>query len=37
MLKLVNIKKDYIVADSKVEALKGITINFRTNEFVSIL
>lgn len=37
MLKLVNVKKDYIVADSKVEALKGITINFRANEFVSIL
>ena len=37
MLKLINITKDYIVADSKVEALKGITINFRTNEFVSIL
>ena len=37
MLKLVNIKKDYIVADAKVAALKGITINFRANEFVSIL
>ena len=37
MLKLVNIKKDYVVADSKVKALKGITINFRANEFVSIL
>ena len=37
MLKLVNVKKDYIVADSKVEALKGVTINFRANEFVSIL
>ena len=37
MLKLVNIKKDYIVGDSKVEALKGVSINFRENEFVSIL
>ena len=37
MLKLLNIKKDYIVADSKVAALKGVTINFRANEFVSIL
>ena len=37
MLKLINIKKDYVVADSKVAALKGITINFRANEFVSIL
>ena len=37
MLKLVNIKKDYFVADSKVEALKGLDICFRKNEFVSIL
>ena len=37
MLKLVNITKDYIVADTKVEALKGLNITFRANEFVSIL
>lgn len=37
MLKLVNIKKDYIMGDTKVEALKGINLNFRKNEFVSIL
>lgn len=37
MLKLKNIKKDYVMADSKVEALKGIDISFRKSEFVSIL
>ena len=37
MLKLSNIKKDYYVADSTVEALKGISLCFRKNEFVSIL
>ena len=37
MLRLENIKKDYITGDSKVEALKGISLNFRKNEFVSIL
>jgi len=37
MLKLVNIKKDYKVADTVVHALKGIDISFRKNEFVSIL
>ena len=37
MLKLVNITKDYIVADTKVEALKGLNITFRANEFVSVL
>lgn len=37
MLKLVNIKKDYHVADTTVHALKGISITFRQNEFVSIL
>ena len=37
MLKLKNIKKDYISGDSKVEALKGVSIEFRKNEFVSIL
>ena len=37
MLKLVNIKKDYKVADTKVQALKGISVTFRNSEFVSIL
>ena len=37
MLKLSNIKKDYHVADTTVEALKGINLCFRKNEFVSIL
>ncbi len=37
MLRLKNIKKDYIVADQKVHALKGIDLSFRKNEFVSIL
>ncbi len=37
MLKLKNIKKDYISGDTKVEALKGINIEFRKSEFVSIL
>lgn len=37
MLRLENIKKDYITGDSKVQALKGINLNFRKNEFVSIL
>lgn len=37
MLKLNKIKKNYLVADTNVEALKDITISFRRNEFVSIL
>jgi len=37
MLKLKNITKLYSAGDSKVEALKGIDIEFRENEFVSIL
>ena len=37
MLKLKNIKKTYISGDEKVEALKGIDIEFRESEFVSIL
>lgn len=37
MLKLVNITKEYPLTDSKVTALKGISICFRKNEFVSIL
>lgn len=37
MLKLVDVKKDYKVADTAVHALKGVSVEFRTNEFVSIL
>jgi len=37
MLKLSSITKDYKVADTKVKALKGISLSFRKNEFVSIL
>ena len=37
MLKLKNITKDYDTGSSKVQALKGININFRKSEFVSIL
>ena len=37
MLKLKNIKKTYVSGNEKVEALKGINIEFRKSEFVSIL
>ena len=38
MLKLIEIKKDYIQKDLEpVHALKGLTVNFRNNEFVAIL
>ena len=37
MLKLQNIKKDYITGDTAVHALKGVSIEFRKSEFVSIL
>ncbi len=37
MLKLVNITKKYDVGDTSVEALRGVDIEFRKNEFVSIL
>ena len=37
MLRLENIVKEYIVGDTKVEALKGLSLSFRKNEFVSIL
>ncbi len=37
MLELKNITKDYVSGDSTVQALKGISIEFRKNEFVSIL
>ena len=37
MLKLNKITKNYIMGDTVVEALKGIDIEFRSHEFVSIL
>jgi len=37
MLKLKNITKVYSAGDTKVEALKGVSMSFRKNEFVSIL
>ncbi len=37
MLKLCNIRKEYRTGDTTVEALKGVNIEFRKNEFVSIL
>ncbi len=37
MLKLQNIKKVYKTVSGDVHALKGLTLNFRKNEFVSIL
>ena len=37
MLKLTNIVKSYLAGSTKVEALKGISIEFRKNEFVSVL
>ena len=37
MLKLKNITKTYVSGDEKVEALKGISLEFRKAEFVSIL
>ena len=37
MLELKNIKKDYRVGTNVVPALKGVSIKFRRNEFVSIL
>lgn len=37
MLQLKNITKNYVSGDTTVQALKGISITFRRNEFVSIL
>ncbi len=37
MLELKDITKDYVSGDSTVQALKGISIEFRKSEFVSIL
>ena len=37
MLSLKNITKNYVAGDTTVEALKGVSLNFRKSEFVSIL
>ncbi len=37
MLKLIGIKKDYLTAGATVQALKGVDLRFRKNEFVSVL
>ena len=37
MLKLTNITKHYVTGSSTVEALRGVSIEFRKSEFVSIL
>ena len=37
MLKLTNIRKDYVTGDSVVHALNGVSLQFRESEFVSIL
>ena len=37
MLKLENIRKDYMAGDTVVHALKGVSLEFRENEFVAIL
>ena len=37
MLQLKNIKKRYEIGDSHVQALNGVSIDFRECEFVSIL
>jgi|AGTN01.1.fsa_nt_gi ABC-type antimicrobial peptide transport system, ATPase component len=37
MLRLINIIKDYKVGDDYVHALKGVSLSFRKNEFVSVL
>ena len=37
MLRLTNITKDYVTATETVKALRGVSLSFRRNEFVSIL
>lgn len=37
MLELKDIRKEYCAGDLKVEALKGVSLQFRESEFVSIL
>ena len=37
MLKLKNIRKDYVTGEHKVQALRGVDLSFRRSEFVAIL
>lgn len=37
MLQLKNVKKDYVTAGNVVHALRGVSLRFRKNEFVSVL
>lgn len=37
MLQLKNIVKNYLSGENEVHALKGVSVNFRPNEFVSVL
>ena len=37
MLQLFNVKKDYLAGENTVHALKGVNLEFRKSEFVSIL
>ena len=37
MLQIKNVVKEYVTGDTTVKALKGVSIDFRENEFVSIL
>ena len=37
MLQLKNITKDYKIGNEKVHALRGVSIDFRESEFVSVL
>ena len=37
MLELIDIKKEYPAGDGTVQALKGVSLQFRKSEFVSIL
>lgn len=37
MIELKNIVKNYVMGDTTVEALKGVSLDFRDSEFVSIL
>ena len=37
MLKLKEIRKDYMAGDTVVHALKGVSLEFRESEFVAIL
>ena len=37
MLTLSNIHKEYVSGELRVEALKGVSLSFRQNEFVAVL